>query len=301
MNTVERAHGQWTEILPRLGIEPRFLVNRHGPCPLCGGKDRFRFDDKDGSGSYYCNGCGAGVGIIMLRKLHNWDHATACREVDKIIGSEPIAPRAATAPTDSRDGRLARIELVIAEATDPGVVNGYLLARGLNVVPDVLRGHRALAYHDADGRFVGRFPAMVASVIGPDGTLQAVHRTYLADLPTRKKIMPPVDTIRSGAVRLFTVVDRVGIAEGIETAIACTEYFDVPTWAAISAGGMESFEPPAGVKRMCIFGDNDRNFAGQKAAFVLAHRLVRDLEVEVSIPPEPGADWLDVLNRARGL
>ncbi len=69
-DTVERAHGRWTEILPLLGVDPRFLVNRHGPCPLCGGKDRFRFDDKDGSGSYYCNGCGAGVGIILVRKLH---------------------------------------------------------------------------------------------------------------------------------------------------------------------------------------------------------------------------------------
>jgi putative DNA primase/helicase len=58
MNTVERARGRWREILPIFGIETRYLHNRHGPCPLCGGKDRFRFDDRDGSGSYYCNQCG---------------------------------------------------------------------------------------------------------------------------------------------------------------------------------------------------------------------------------------------------
>jgi len=66
---------------------------------------------------------------------------------------------------------------------------------------------------------------------------------------------------------------------------------------------MESFEPPAGIKRVHVFGDNDPNFAGQKAAFVLAHRLVRDLEdveVEVSIPSAPGVDWLDVLNQGGG-
>ncbi len=301
-DTVERAHGRWQEILPLLGIEPRFLVNRHGPCPLCGGRDRFRFDDKDGSGSYYCNGCGAGVGIILVRKLHNWDYGTACREVDKIIGNDPITPGPAAEPKDSRPDRLARIERVIAEATDAGIVSGYLSARGLTARPDVLRGHRALAYHD-DGQFVGRFPAMIAPVVGPDGALQSAHRTYLADVAKRKKIMPPADTIRGGAVRLFEVIDNMGVAEGIETAIACTEYFDVPTWATISAGGMESFEPPAGIKRVLVFGDNDRNLVGQKAAFVLAHRLVRDLEneveIEVSIPPEPGTDWLDVLNRAR--
>ena len=94
-NTVERARGRWPEILTRLGVDRRFLVKRAGPCPICDGKDRFRFDDKDGTGSYFCNGCGPGVGIIMLRRLHGWDHATACGEVDKILGGEPIAPPAA--------------------------------------------------------------------------------------------------------------------------------------------------------------------------------------------------------------
>jgi putative DNA primase/helicase len=53
MNTVDRARGRWREILPQLGIDPRFLSNKQGPCPMCGGKTRFRFDDRDGSGSYY--------------------------------------------------------------------------------------------------------------------------------------------------------------------------------------------------------------------------------------------------------
>ncbi len=300
MNTIDRAHGRWKEILPLLGVEPRFLVNRHGPCPLCGGKDRFRFDDKDGSGSYYCNGCGAGVGIILLRKLHRWAHATACHEIDKVLGSQTTTPKPAASPKGSRAARLGRLERVIAEATDLEIVNGYISARGLNVVPTVLRGHRSLAFHDDDGRFVGRFPAIVAPVIGPDGKLQSVHRTYVADLPKRKKIMPPLETIRGGAVRLFDVVDEMGIAEGIETAIACTELFEIPSWAAISAGGMESFELPAGINRVHIFGDNDCNFAGQKAAFVLAHRLARDIAVEVSVPLKPGANWLDVLNEGAG-
>ena len=225
--------------------------------------------------------------------MNGWDHATACNEVDKIIGNEPVAaPRAPTTDPDRR----AKIERLLAEATDPEVVNSYIAARGLSVVPDVLRGHRSLAYHDDDGRFVGRYQAMLAPVTGPDGALQSVHRTYVTD--RKKKLMTPVDTIRGGAVRLFAVVNEMGVAEGIETAIAATELFEVPTWAAISANGIEAFEPPAGIRRIHIFADNDRNFTGQKAAFVLAHRL--DLDVEVSIPPGPGTDWLDVLNEGGG-
>ncbi|MEQ9642507.1 MAG: primase-helicase zinc-binding domain-containing protein [Alphaproteobacteria bacterium] len=70
MRTVDRARGRWPTILPRLGIAASFLVNRHGPCPLCGGRDRFRFDDRDGSGSYYCNRCGPGPGLLLVQKLN---------------------------------------------------------------------------------------------------------------------------------------------------------------------------------------------------------------------------------------
>ena len=99
--TIERARGRWREILPQLGIDTRFLVNKHGPCPLCGGRDRFRFDDRDGTGSYYCNQCGAGVGVILVRKLHGWDHETACDEIDKIIGVEREPTKPAASPEDN--------------------------------------------------------------------------------------------------------------------------------------------------------------------------------------------------------
>src|SRR5579863_57963 len=102
--TVERARHRWREILPRSGIDTRFLSNKHGPCPLCGGKDRFRFDDRDGTGSYICNQCGAGVGLILIRKLNGWDYPTACNEIDRILGkighrqSAPATPVRASGP-----------------------------------------------------------------------------------------------------------------------------------------------------------------------------------------------------------
>jgi len=71
--TIERARHRWREILPQLGIETRFLTNKHGPCPLCGGKDRFRFDDRHGDGDYFCNQCGPGVGLILVQKKNGWD------------------------------------------------------------------------------------------------------------------------------------------------------------------------------------------------------------------------------------
>ena len=61
----------------------------------------------------------------------------------------------------------------------------------------------------------------------------------------------------------------------------------------MSAQGIESFEPPGGVREVIVFADNDTNFAGQAAAYRAAHRLkLKGFEVEVCIPQEPG-DWLD--------
>ena len=229
--------------------------------------------------------------------MHEWDYATACAEVDKLIGtSAPIANRKST--SDPSAGRLANLERVIVGATDRLIVENYLIKRGLQVVPDALRGHCDLPYHDESRNLVGYFPAVIAPVIGPDGGLQSVHRTYLADLPIRKKLMQAVNTVKGAAVRLFDPTDELGVAEGIETAIAAHEMFNLPVWAAVTAGGLERFNPPVGVSRFVIFGDNDGSFTGQKSAFALANRLRRDrpeLDIEVCIPDEPGADWLDVL------
>jgi putative DNA primase/helicase len=54
----DRAKGRWRNILPSLGIPSKALTNRHGPYPMCGGKDRFRFDDKGGRGTWFCSQCG---------------------------------------------------------------------------------------------------------------------------------------------------------------------------------------------------------------------------------------------------
>jgi putative DNA primase/helicase len=90
--TQERARYRWQEILPQLGIATSFLTKKRGPCPICGGKDRFRFDDRDGSGSYHCSQCGPGVGLLLVRKSRSWDHKTACDAVDEIIGIDTKPP-----------------------------------------------------------------------------------------------------------------------------------------------------------------------------------------------------------------
>jgi putative DNA primase/helicase len=73
--------------------------------------------------------------------------------------------------------------------------------------------------------------------------------------------------------------------------------FRVPVWATVMSAMMESFKPPEGIKKIIIYGDCDGNYTGQKSAYTLANRLVRDgYIVDVELPEVEG-DWLDVAVR----
>ena len=49
------AVGRWPFVLAALNIRVPSSPGKHGPCPACGGKDRFRFDDLQGRGTWFCN------------------------------------------------------------------------------------------------------------------------------------------------------------------------------------------------------------------------------------------------------
>ena len=90
--------------------------------------------------------------------------------------------------------------------------------------------------------------------------------------------------------------ERLGVAEGIETAIRAAKRFQVPVWAALNAGMLEKWLPPAGIGEVLIFGDNDHGYGGQASAYALGHTLVtrKRMKAQVLIPTTPGMDWGDI-------
>ena len=185
-------------------------------------------------------------------------------------------------------------------------VEQYLINRGLTI------GHNqdllycpSLEYWN-DGQ-VTKHPAMIAKVTSPAGELVTLHRTYLthdgkkAPVSTVKKLMRTAGAMKGASIKLGEPIEHpegglmLGIAEGIETALAASELYGLPVWAGVSTYGVKEFIPPAEVKHMYFFADHDTNGQGQKAAMEGAKRLARMGIIAGVITPESIGDWNDEL------
>ncbi len=300
----------WPQILAQLGVPETALRNKHGPCPACGGKDRYRFDNKRGRGDYICSQCGAGDGFKLLERAHGWSFVEARRQVMAAAGlggdrhnvaaaSRPLAAREEStviaAPTD-RVLRLRRDRCAI-ESSDDAMV--YLASRGLWPLPHScsLKAHATVEYWH-EGQRVDRYPALVADVVDLGGELVTCHVTYLkhgrklAEFEPRK-ILTTMTGRHGCAVRLMPAAPTLGIAEGIETALSAALLDNVPVWASLNTSLLAKFEPPPGVTTLRVYGDHDA--PGLLAALKLVERLQGRIRVEFRIPAAPAKDWNDVL------
>ncbi|EMI3953335.1 toprim domain-containing protein [Enterobacter hormaechei] len=131
-DTVKQACGHWPRILPALGM--KVIKNRHQACPVCGGADRFRFDDKEGRGTWFCNQCGAGDGLKLVEKVFGISASEAAGKVNAVTGNlPPVAPEvvaAAEAGTEADRKAAAALAVRLLEKTRPATGNAYLTRKG---------------------------------------------------------------------------------------------------------------------------------------------------------------------------
>lgn len=290
--TLDAARGRWAGLLPHFGVDPKFLTKRQGPCPICGGKTRFTWDNCEDNGGFYCNHCGAGTGIRLVMEMNTWTWAQACAAIDKVIGNFPEHHEPQKPAPDKRS-HMIQLWKSSRQVTAGDPVWRYLESRcgdPAGFLQDV-RFHPALK-HSVSGT---THPGMLVALRPNAGKAIGVHRTFLT--PDGRKA--DVDPVRMtygelAQAQLGPVTERMGIAEGIETAICSSKLFGCPVWAAICANGLRTWEPPEAVKTVVICGDNDASFTGQEAAYSLAYRLAHlGLNVEMQIPAVAGTDFQD--------
>ncbi len=298
MTTKQAARGKWDGILTQL-IGEHAVTRKHGPCPICDGKDRYRYDNKRNDGDWFCNVCGVGDGFKLLSDTLGISFAEAARRVDQVVNNVEEKP---FKPDIDIDKRRVKLNDLWSKAQEPFVAYNYLVGRGVpsKIVDQVskdIRGIEKLDLYEGHS-WMGEYPAMLALIRNPKGVPISVHRTYLTPDGKEKKIMPVLESITGACVRLGEPNETLVIAEGIETALAAWAITGYPAWAAISAHSMAELKSiPLHVKKVVIVGDNDESFTGQAAAFSCAKYMKQRLKVEtvVTMPGMLGWDMLDQL------
>ena len=283
--------------MSHFGLTDKQLSGRHCPCPYCDGKDRFRFTDR-GTGDYFCNSCGNGDGFQLIMKITGMSFHEVAVEIDGIVGNIEKQEIKKVNDFDKAAALLTRISGELTPIDDN--TRAYLKSRGVPACSG-MRSHSGLTYYE-DRKPIGKFPAMVTRFSMQDGSLCTYHITYLqggkkAPVSSPKKIMPVQVPMAGGCLRLTPVAEHMGITEGVETALACMARFELPVWASSNTAMLEAFDPPPEIKSLIIFADYDKNYAGQKSAYILANRLaLQGLSVDVVTPPHIG-DFCDEINR----
>ena len=209
----------------------------------------------------------------------------ALDEARAFLALEPAPNRVPGAPVAPYDATEAARRLWRrCRAIDGSHAERYLHARGLSRCRfAALRYHPELRYRE--GATVRRLPALVAAVTaGPGdetaGAITGVQRTWLdprapakADVATPRKALGRIHGL---AVRFGSPSDDAAlvVGEGIETVLSLvTAVPEIRAAAALSAGSLGAFAPPAGIARLTIARDNDED--GALAAERLARRCAR--------------------------
>lgn len=286
--TVKQACGHWPHILPALGV--KVIKNRHQACPVCSGSDRFRFDDKEGRGTWFCNQCGAGDGLKLVEKALGLSAGDAAKQVNAVTGNlSPVAPEtlaAMDADTDASRKAAAELAATLMEKTRTATGNAYLTRKGF---PDreclmltashktggvsYCKGDMAVPLYDDSGELVN------LQLINADGLKRTLKGGQV------KGACNIIEGQKQAGKRLW-------ITEGYATALSVHQLTGETVMVALSSVNLLSLASLARQKyptcQLVLAADRDLNGDGQTKAAAAA----KTCEGLVALPPLFG-DWND--------
>lgn len=165
---------------------------------------------------------------------------------------------------------------------------------------------RALRFHPRTplgrGKLAVFRPALIAA-LHERRDFVALQRTFLDEHEPRRArdLANPRRMLgrpSRGAVMLAPATDRLGLAEGVETALSAMILLGIPVWATLGNERFGHVAIPDTVTRLILLPDNDQGglIGVGKAVEIYA---MRGRTIETLWPPAGFNDWNDVL-RAGG-
>lgn len=289
-NTVSAATGRWPQLLPALGI----TVGPHGhhsACPVCGGKDRFRFDNQAGRGTWICNHCGAGDGLNLVAKTLDITTKEAAVKVAEILGeAQPLAVHHDEAAVqqqkdDARQKAAVQAKMLV-NAARKATGNDYLEKKGW-AAKEVLT-------LQGNGLRVGGVDFAVGDLVIPLYDLSGnLVNAQLINGSGEKRMLAGGQV--TGAALHFEGNDNavIWMAEGYATGLTIHALTGETVYVALSANNFPHLAVCLREKHpdavLLMAADNDENGTGQKKAKEAANLV----SGKVALPLIAG-DWNDV-------
>lgn len=290
-NTAGRAKNQWRHVFQSLSIEVPDSASVAAHCPACGGKDRFRFDDQEGRGTYICNQCGAGDGLSLVQKVNGCNATEAAKMVSAVL-SDGEHCETDTPPARKEASNLQpigeRIEALLAKTER--CESAYLFDRGLSgyLLPVLADGSAVLVLRDMEGNITG------AQLVRPNGEKKLVAGSK------KKGSFVPVWDVPDNP-------DLVVIGEGFATATTVSKLHKGVSLAALDAGNLLPVAMACRAQwptaTIIIAADNDWHHPGEldehgkpkvNTGKIAAEKAASAVQGHVALPPgEVKADWDD--------
>lgn len=296
------AQGQWRDVLTANGISLP-SGRHHSACPICmAGKDRFRFDDKEGRGTWVCNQCGAGDGLSLYQQATGQSMSEAIRSLASYFGLsgqmttadhariEQRRQKAAKAAEEQRQKEASQREAAAALAQQMEVEAvpcmaeqvPYLARKGFSgFAVDVLA--RDYGPHHAGSLLVVLFNidgvTTSAEIIDSEGRKMALAGGQKKG--SAAYIEPLGDSLPENAA-------HCGVVEGYATGLSVRALTGWPVFCGMSKAGLADaariarYNCPAAQILIC----------GDVGAEVEAEQAAQAVGGVVSYPPS-GGDWDD--------
>lgn len=335
--------GHELDVLSAIGIDWRG-GRRHINCPYPdhGGKDDWRWDADNARAFCTCIGTRPDEGgfhsiFDVVLTCESIDFEAAKVRVAEIIGCTDLIEEGGGGPRGQKQDAASLLSAP-AENRNDALPRKYLAFR-LGIEPAAMLmpttktvGIKALPYFDlpastgAKPTLVGTFPCAVFEMIDATGRRHA-FRIYVApdgqgkaDLDGRdpKKSVRASDGFSTAGRSVLwgdpATAPHIIVCEGIETGAAVAvamrteiEAGKVAVAAAISAGGVEAFQPWPATRHITVAADRDEKRTlskeasrrGEKAARNFGAKLHDRVSVAIAMPGAAGekADWLDIFRR----
>lgn len=300
------ARGRWPAVLAELGIDTPSR-RKHGPCPHCGGEDRFRLDDKEGRGTWICNQCGAGDGLDLVCKVMSKTPKEAAALVAPVVGLsgeglEPVererihqqqrarAEQAAKNAERDRQKATSRAAAIVRDCKQG--VSAYLSHKGIEGAHGLINS--TLIREGGHAFTVGSLVVPLTNEIGELVNVQLIHADGTKRYLTGGQ--------KAGAFHRIDGGELVAVVEGYATGLSVQLATGAAVYCAMDCGNLLAVAQIARRRHpsteIVICGDNDTATQGNPGK-TKAEQAAATVAGLVAVP-EISGDWNDY-HQAHGL